>query len=97
MKVRQVVFHTPGPQWRVGVDFREQPGVRGHVAHYATLSEQGKLFAGGPFLEADSGGMMVAVEGISREELERFATDDPAVQAGLLTFEIKAWYVAMEP
>ena len=26
--VRYVVFHTPGPKWQYGVDFREQEGVR---------------------------------------------------------------------
>lgn len=95
MILRQVVFHSPGPNWLAGVDFREQPGVGEHVRHYAKLHEQGKLFGGGPFLEPDSGGMMIAAEEITREELEQFAAADPAVQAGLLTFEIKSWYVAM--
>jgi hypothetical protein len=39
--------------------------------------------------------MMIADAGVTREELEAFAASDPAVVAGLLTFEVKTWYVAM--
>jgi hypothetical protein len=41
--IRDVVFHTPGPQWQHGVDFREQEDVREHVGHYLKFHEQGKL------------------------------------------------------
>jgi uncharacterized protein YciI len=91
----QVVFHSPGPSWLAGVDFREQPGVGEHVAHYSSLLEEGKLELGGPFLAADTGGMMVAAPEMSHDELDRFAAADPAVQSGLLTYEIRSWYVPM--
>jgi uncharacterized protein YciI len=93
---RFVVFHTPGPSWQVGVDFRQQPGVQDHVLHSRQLYEQGKLELGGPFLTPDSGGMMVTTKGVTREEIETFAAADPAVQSGLLHFEIRPWYTAME-
>ncbi len=96
MNLKQVVFHSPGPNWRQGVGFREQPGVMDHVQHYAKLHAEGKLFSGGPFMDADSGGMMVAIPEVTREELEAFAASDPAVQAGLLRFEVRTWYIAME-
>ena len=95
MELKQVVLHSPGPAWVTGVDFREQPGVMDHVQHYAKLHEQGRLLCGGPFIDADSGGMMIAAGGVTREELEAYAASDPAVLAGLLTFEVKTWYVAM--
>lgn len=95
MQLKQVVLHSPGPAWKTGVDFREQPGVRDHVQHYAKLHEQGKLLYGGPFIDADSGGMMIAATGVTREELEAYAASDPAVLTGLLTFEVRTWYVAM--
>lgn len=38
---------------------------------------------------------MIAIESVDKEELESFAAADPAVQKGLLTYEIKTWYVAM--
>jgi uncharacterized protein YciI len=93
-RIHYVVFHKPGPAWQPGVEFREQPGVGEHVAHYRTLYEQGKLLLGGPFLD-DSGGMMVPVLGVSAEEITAFAAADPAVQKGLLTFEVRPWLVAM--
>ena len=94
--IRYVVFHRPGPRWQPGVDFREQDGVREHVQHYLRFHEQGKLELGGPFLLQDAGGMMVATRAVSQEELETFAAADPAVQSGLLLYEIRPWLTAME-
>jgi len=94
-QVRFVVIHTPGPSWKKGVDFREQDGVREHVEHYRKLKEEGRLAMGGPFLD-DSGGMMLAAEGETKESLEEFAARDPAVVSALLRFEVKPWYVAMK-
>ena len=95
MELKHVVFHSPGPNWKQGADFREQPGVMEHVQHYAQMLEQGNLFLGGPFTDTDSGGMMIATETVSRDELITFAAKDPAVRKGLLIFEVKTWYVAM--
>lgn len=94
--IRHVVFHTPGPAWQTGVDFRQQPGVREHVQHYAKFYEAGKLEIGGPFLIPDTGGMMVATKAVSREELEAFAAEDPAVKSGLLRYEVRPWFNPMD-
>ena len=94
--IRQVVFHRPGPKWQSGLDFREQDGVREHVEHYLKFHQQGKLELGGPFLVQDAGGMVVATKDVSRDELEAFAAADPAVQSGLLLYEIRPWLTAME-
>lgn len=94
-RTHYVVFHIPGPAWQPGVDFREQPGVGEHVRHYAGYLEQGKLRMGGPFLD-ESGGLMVATPDVTGTELEDFAASDPAVRGGLLKFEIRPWYVAMQ-
>lgn len=95
-RIRYVVFHRPGPAWKSGVDFREQPGVSAHVQHYLQLHELGKLEMGGPFLLQDAGGMMVATRDVTEAELDAFAQADPAVQAGLLNYEIRPWFTAME-
>lgn len=95
MTLRHVVFHTPGPAWEHGTGFREQPGVMAHVRHYAGLLESGRLLFGGPFVDADAGGMMIADQTMVREELEAFAAADPAVRSGLLNYTVKTWYVAM--
>lgn len=94
--VRQVVIHTPGAGWQEGVDFREQSGVQEHVGHYAGLHSQGRLELGGPFIAGQGGGMMVATPDVTSEELEAFAAADPAVKSGLLNYEVRPWYVAME-
>jgi uncharacterized protein YciI len=93
--VRYVVFHKPGPKWPYGVDFREQNGVGEHVQHYLKLHEQGNLELGGPFLLQDAGGMMVVTKDVSQEELEAFAAIDPAIQAGLLVYEVRPWLTVM--
>ena len=94
--IRYVVFHTPGSKWRPGIDFREQAGVGEHVQHYLKLHQQGKLELGGPFLLLDVGGMMVATKEVSQAEVEAFAAADPAVQSGLLNYEVRPWLTAME-
>ncbi len=94
--IRYVVFHTPGAKWQPGIDFREQDGVGEHVQHYLKLHQQGKLELGGPFLLQDAGGMMVATRDVSQAELEAFAATDPAVQSGLLNYEVRPWLTAME-
>ena len=35
--VRYIILHKPGPAWQLGIDFREQPGVREHVEHYGAM------------------------------------------------------------
>jgi hypothetical protein len=95
-KVRYLIVHLPGPQWRAGVAFQEQPGFELHVQHYRKLQESGRLEKGGPFVEGAMGGMMIPVAGMGKEELRSFAAQDPAVKAGLLNFEVWGWRVALE-
>ena len=94
--VRYVILHKPGPNWKYGIDYREQDGVNEHVQHYLKLHEQEKLQLGGPFLLPDVGGMMVTTKGVSQSEIEAFAAADPAVRSGLLVYEIRPWMTAME-
>ena len=94
--IRFVVFHMPGPKWQQGVDYRQQAGVSEHVQHYFNLHQQGKLQLGGPFLLPDMGGMMVTTKDVTYEEIDTFAAEDPAVQSGLLIYEIRPWMTAME-
>ena len=95
-KVRYLILHLPGPLWRAGVGFREQPGVQEHVQHYAKLQASGKLEKGGPFVEGVLGGMVIPAADLTREQIRHFAAQDPAVKSGLLNFEIWAWDVTME-
>jgi uncharacterized protein YciI len=90
-----VVIHKSGPKWKAGVSFRDQEGVGAHIIHYRKWYEEGKIQLGGPYLD-NSGGMMITVPGLSVDDVEAFAKADPSVDAGLLTYEIKPWMIAME-
>jgi uncharacterized protein YciI len=93
---RFIVLHAPGPCWQAGVPAFEQPGVQAHVEHYRQLLASGKLALGGPFLDAEGGGMMIAAAGVSGEELAAFAASDPAVHAQLLSWQVRPWLIGMK-
>ncbi|MEL6820150.1 MAG: YciI family protein [Calditrichota bacterium] len=88
-----VLFHTPGPNWQVGTPYQKQPGVMDYVNYMATFMGDKTLVLGGPFLD-NSGGMMVC-KAANMEEAQKIGSEDPAVKAGLLNVEVKAWMVPM--
>lgn len=92
---RFLVVHGPGPKWRHDRSPFEQDGVRAHVDHYRKLLADERLALGGPFLDGQGGGMMIAADGVSGDELAAFAAADPAVRDGLLTFQVRTWLVGM--
>jgi uncharacterized protein YciI len=92
---RYVVLHKPGPNWKHELPFFAQPGLQGHVDHYRKLLHAGKLSMGGPFMDEASGGMVITELGIAEAEVRQFAAEDPTVQSGLLTFEVRPWFPAM--
>jgi uncharacterized protein YciI len=95
--IRFVVIHRPGPRWDPGKPIFEQAGLAEHIAHYRQWLQQGKLMAGGPFLDGDpAAGMMIPVAGVPEEEITAFAAADPAVQSGLLKAEVLRWLVGMK-
>ncbi len=93
--IRFVVFHFSGPNWQAGKTLFDQPGVMDHVAHYRKLLDAGKLALGGPHLDTQGGGMMIAQPGVGEEELLAFAAEDPAVKSGVLGFEVRPWLIGM--
>jgi uncharacterized protein YciI len=93
--IRWVVVHAPGPAWQPGRPPFEQPGIGAHVAHYRTWLGNGMLAMGGPFLDADGGGMMITAPDVPEDEVRAFAAADPAVVAGLLMVHVRRWLVGM--
>ncbi len=87
------VIHSPGEAWEAEVPFRDQPLVMLHVRYMMELLEQGTLVVGGPFLD-DSGGMAV-LRADDIEAARKLAAADPSVEAGLLSFELRPWMIAM--
>jgi uncharacterized protein YciI len=90
----QVVEHKPGHQWVQGVAFREQPGVERHFATMKTWLDEGRIIVGGPFLD-DLGGGVVVTRFDSLEDAIAASSADAAVVAGLLTFVVRPWFLAM--
>lgn len=91
-----VILHSPGPAWEPGLPLTQQLGVREHDAHYAELARQGLVVMGGPFADGTGGGLMVFRPGLDEETLRMYALTDPAVESGLLQFEILPWVVAFK-
>ena len=88
-----VLFHSPGPNWKEGIPFQEQPGVMDHVMYMKKQLDDGVLLMGGPLLD-NSGGMMVC-RSADPEAARKMAEADPAVVAGLLKVEVKQWMIPM--
>ena len=78
MTVLQLISHTPGPAWVDGVSFREQPGVEHHLATMRGWLEGGHLVMGGPFLDADGGGVAIVRFARSRTPTRRLRTTAPS-------------------
>ncbi len=109
--IRYIVIHKAGKAWNPSQNMFEQPYIlanpdpskadQTHVNYYAGLLAKGKLSMGGPFPSSTGAvgaevGMMVPAEGVSEVEIKRFAASDPAVQAGVLEFEVRPWLLGMK-
>lgn len=91
-----VVIHSPGPAWETGLPLTQQVGIQEHRAHYAQLLAQGHLQMGGPFVDGAGGGMMICKPGVDEDLLRTHALADPAVESGLLQFEIRPWIIGLK-
>ena len=94
-QVRQVIFHTPGKAWVQGLNVLAQPGVSEHFAYIKVLHERGDVIAAGPFVDAQSGGMLVLHERLSAEDAAAIVRKDPGVASGLVEFQIRAWLITV--
>jgi len=87
-----VIQHSPGPAWRPGVDFRQQPGLGEHGRYYSQIMDKGLIVMGGPFLD-NSGGMQI-LSTATEAEAQAIAAADPGVKSGLLTAKVRPWMAA---
>jgi uncharacterized protein YciI len=90
-----VVIHSPGPDWDPGLPLMQQSGIQAHHDHYAQWVEAGRLAMAGPFADTAGGGMMVFKPGMDEDQLRTHALTDPAVETGVLRFEIRPWIVGL--
>jgi len=80
--------YSPGPAWREGVPL-EQQGLGPHAAYMQQLMDEGRLFAGGRYMNADGGMAIVTAAGI--DEARAMLAADPAVASGVFVAELRHW------
>ena len=80
--------YSPGPAWRVGVPM-EQQGLGPHGAYMRRLKDEGRLFAGGPYLDADGG--MAIVIAANLDEARAILAADPSITSGIFVAELRQW------
>ena len=66
----------------------------GHMAHLGKLGDDKKICMAGPFGGHDTWRGIVVFNTTTKEEAEELMSQDPAVKAGRLTYEIVDWWAA---
>ncbi|WP_347219949.1 YciI family protein [Chryseobacterium sp.] len=68
--------------------------MKGHMENIGKLANEGKIVVAGPFLEKNKENYrgMFIFNTKSMEEAEQWVKTDPAVQAGIFSYEIFPWY-----
>lgn len=93
MKPYTIVMLTTGP---TKIEDKAKMGelMKAHLGNIQKLSNEGKVIVAGPFLEQNKQtfrGMFI-FNTKSKEEAEQWVKTDPAVQAGVFSYEIFPWY-----
>jgi len=93
MKAYTIVMLTTGS---VKIEDKTKMGelMKGHMANIGKLADEGKIVVAGPFLEKNKENYrgMFIFNTKSKEEAEQWVKTDPAVQAGVFSYEIFPWY-----
>lgn len=93
MKPYVIVMLTTGP---TKIDDKTKMGelMKGHLGNIGKLANEGKIVVAGPFLEQNKENYrgMFIFNTKSKEEAEQWVKTDPAVQAGVFSYEIFPWY-----
>ncbi|SMO50822.1 Uncharacterized conserved protein YciI, contains a putative active-site phosphohistidine [Chryseobacterium rhizoplanae] len=93
MKPYTIVMLTTGT---AKIDDKTKMGelMKGHMANIGKLADEGKIVVAGPFLEKNKENYrgMFIFNTKSKEEAEQWVKTDPAVQAGVFSYEILPWY-----
>jgi uncharacterized protein YciI len=87
--MKYVMLYRPGPAHDPDATAAAPGPLADHVALMHEVTDSGRMVMGGPFVDGAGGMSVVDVD--SREEAEAIARDDPAVDCGFFTVEIRAW------
>ncbi len=93
MKAYTIVMLTTGA---TTIEDKTRMGelMKGHMGNITKLADEGKIIVAGPFLEKNKENYrgMFIFNTKSKEEAEQWVKTDPAVQAGVFSYEIFPWY-----
>ncbi|MBL1222080.1 hypothetical protein JET18_14610 [Chryseobacterium sp. L7] len=93
MKAYTIVMLTTGT---AKIEDKAKMGelMKGHMTNIGKLADEGKILVAGPFLEKNKENYrgMFIFNTKSKEEVEQWVKTDPAVQAGVFSYEIFPWY-----
>ncbi len=67
---------------------------KGHLDNIDRLYYEGKIKVAGPFGEPGEWRGIFIFDAESKDEVEKLLQADPAIAAGRLTYQVKAWYTA---
>lgn len=67
---------------------------KGHLAHINQMDKEGKLSLAGPFENGGEWRGILVFNTPDLEEAKRWASGDPAIQAGRLVYECTNWWAA---
>ena len=93
MKAYTIVMLTTGSA-KIEDKAKMDELMKGHMSNTGRLAKEGKIIVAGPFSEKnnrDYRGMFI-FNTKSKEEAESWVKTDPAVAAGVFSYEIFPWY-----
>lgn len=93
MKAYTIVMLTTGSA-KIEDKVKMSELMKGHMSNIGRLAKEGKIVVAGPFSEKnnrDYRGMFI-FNTKSKEEAESWVKTDPAVAAGVFSYEIFPWY-----
>lgn len=93
MKPYIIVMLTTGPS-KIEDKAKMSELMKGHLANIGKLADEEKIVVAGPFLEKNKENYrgMFIFSTPSKEQAEQWVKTDPAVQAGVFSYEIFPWY-----
>jgi uncharacterized protein len=86
-------MYRPGPAWEAGKPMQQQK-LGPHGAYMRKLTAEGRVVAGGPWLDVDGG--MGIVRAASLDEAKAVLAADPAITSGVFTAEIRTWQLMVD-
>lgn len=93
MKAYTIVMLTTGS---AKIEDKAKMGelMKGHMTNIGKLADEGKIIVAGPFLEKNKENYrgMFIFNTKSKEEAESWVKTDPAVAAGVFSYEMFPWY-----